>query len=157
MNQSRLRQSGPVCCAVLIAAVSTVAVGCTRRDPNVPKVDAALVLFNDRFNAGQFHKIYQAADSRFQQSVNEADFTTKLAGLLKEHGQIQSSGLNGIEGMTRWQKLFPESKPTRFVGYYSQCKSGGFQELFTFDVTGDDAKLLEFYTSVEDANKLRRQ
>ena len=112
-------------------------------------------LFNGRFNAGLFHEIYQAADPRFQQSVREADFTVKLEGLFQEHGPIQSSGVNGIEGMTRWQRMFPEFKPTRFIGVYSKCKSGGFEELFTFDVTGNEAKLLEFYTSIEEANRKR--
>ena len=73
--------------------------------------------------------------------------------MLQEHGAIQTAGVNGIEGMTRWQKLFPETKPTRFIGYYFHCKGGGFQGLFTFDVTGDEARLLSFETSIEDANR----
>jgi hypothetical protein len=132
-------------------------VSCDRRDPNIPKVDAAVRLFNGRFNAGRFQEIYSNADPRFQKSITEDEFTAKLAGLLEEHGPIHSSGMNGFEGMTRWQKLFPETKPTRFIGVYNHCTSGGFQELFTFDVTGLEAKLLVFETSIEDANRKRRQ
>jgi hypothetical protein len=140
-------------CALLLAVVSVIAVSCTRKDPNVPKVAAAVRLFNGRFNAGLFHEIYANADPRFQQAVSEDEFTTKLAALLEEHGPIKSSGVNGLEFMTRWQRWFPETKPTRFIGLYSQCERGGFQELFKFDVTGAEAKLLGFETSIEDANR----
>jgi hypothetical protein len=139
-----------------MAAITSTSISCNRRDPNIPKVDAAVRVFNGRFNVGRFHEIYATADPRFQQSVSEEDFTIKLAGLLQEHGPIESSGMNGFESMTRWERLFPESKAKRFIGVYSRCKSGGFQELFTFDVTGKEAKLLEFDTSIEDANRRLR-
>lgn|GEM_PF-5530618 len=154
MNQPRLKQPGAVCCIVMIAAAA-MSISCSRRDPYIQKVDAAVRLFNDRFNAGQFHEIYADADPRFQQFVHEDEFTGKLESLFQEHGPIQSSGMNGFEDKTRWQRIFPEFKPTRFIGVYSKCKSGSFQELFTFDVTGNDAKLLEFYTSIEEANRKR--
>jgi len=133
-----------------------MAASCNRKDPNVPKVVQAVKLFNGRFNAVRFHEIYASADTRFQQSVSETEFTDKLESLLREHGPIQESNVNGIDYMTRWQRLFPELKPTRFIGYYSRCSTGGFQELFQFDVTGDEAKLLEFETSIEDANRKRK-
>lgn len=152
----RLHLVGKVFCAVMIVGIPATSISCNRRDPNIPKVDAAVRLFNGRFNAGRFHEIYVNADPSFQQSVSEEELTAKLAGLLQEHGPIESSGRNGFEGMTRWQRLFPESKPTRFIGVYSRCKSGGFQQLFTFNVTGAEAKLLEFETSIEDANRKLR-
>ena len=143
---------GNVYCAAMIAVLAATSISCTRRDPTIPKVDAAVRLFNGRFNAGRFHEIYTSADPRFQQSVSEDEFTTKLEGLLLEHGQIQSSVMNGFDSFTRWQRMFPESKPTRFIGFYNHCKSEGFQELFTFDVTGDEARLLKFGTSITDPN-----
>ena len=109
-------------------------------------------LFIVRFNAGKFGEIYATADPRFHKSVSEQEFSLKLAALLQEHGMIRSAGVNGFESMTRWQRLFPESKPIRFIGYYFGCKDGGFQGLFTFDVTGNEARLLKFGTSIEDAN-----
>ena len=152
----RLKSVRLLCCALIMAAFHASSTSCHRRDPNIRKVDAAVRLFNGRFNGARFHEIYASADSRFQQSVSEEKLTTKLEGLLKEHGQIQSTGINGFEDMTRWQRLFPETKPTRFIGVYNHCDRGGFQELFTFDVTGEEAKLLEFETSVEDANRKLR-
>ncbi len=152
----RLNQLGNVFCAVMIAAIPATSISCNRRDPNIPKVDAAVRLFNGRFNAGRFHEIYANADPRFQQSVSEGDLTIKLAALLKEHGPIESSGINGIDGMTRWQRLFPESKPTRFIGVYSRCKTGGFQEFFNFNVIGEEARLIEFGTSLEELNNKQR-
>jgi hypothetical protein len=142
-----------ISCGVLIASVSVIASSCTRKDPNLPKVVVAARLFIDRFNAGSFAEIYATADPRFKQSVSEEQFSRKLAGLLQEHGAIQSAGVNGIEGKTRWQRFLPEFKPTRFIGYYFRCKDGGFQGLFQFDVTGDEARLLSFETSIEDANR----
>lgn len=141
-----------VCCAVVIAAITATSISCHRRDPNIPKVDAAVRLFNGRFNAGRFHEMYANADPRFQQTVTEDEFTMKLSGLLQEHGPIESSGMNGFEGMTRWQRLFPETKRTRFIGVYNHCKTGGFQEFFTFEVVNDEAKLLGFGTSIEELN-----
>ena len=137
---------------VLIASVCLISISCTRRDPNAPKVVAAVEFFIGRFNAGKFGEIYATTDPRFQQSISEQEFSLKLAALLQEHGMIRSAGVNGFESMTRWQKLFPESKPTRFIGYYFGCKEGGFRGLFTFDVTGNEARLLKFATSIEDAN-----
>jgi len=137
----------------LIASISVFSVSCTRNDTNVLKVNAGVSFFIDRFNAGKFGAIYASADPRFQQSLSEEQFSRKLAGLLREHGAIRSAGVTGIEGMTRWQRLFPEFKLTRFVGYYFHCKDGGFQGLFTFDVTGDEARLLSFETSIEGANR----
>ena len=61
--------------------------------------------------------------------------------------------MSGFDGMTCWQRIFPEFKPTRFIGYYSRCRNGGIQGLFQFDVTGDETKLLEFSTSLEEANR----
>jgi hypothetical protein len=152
----RFRLVGKVCCGVMIAVIIATSISCHRKDPNIPKVDAAINLFNGRFNASRFHEIYANADPSFQKSVSEEEFTAKLAGLLQEHGPIESSGINGFEGMTRWQRLFPESKPTRFIGVYSRCKTGGFQEFFTFNVTGDEARLLEFGTSIEELNRKLR-
>jgi hypothetical protein len=149
----RLKLLANVYCVVMMLAMTTTSISCSRKDPNIPKVDAAVRLFNGRFNAGRFHEIYANADPRFKQSVSEEELATKLTGLLQEHGPIQSSGMNGFESMTRWQRMFPESKPTRFIGVYNHCRSEGFQELFTFDVTGDEAKLLAFETSIEDANR----
>jgi len=149
----RLKFGGRLCSVLLIAAISVLSISCNRRDPNIPKVDAAVRRFNSRFNAGRFDEIYANADPRFQQSIKEDEFTAKLAGLLQDHGPIESSGINGFEDLTRWQRLFPESRPTRFIGVYSHCKSGGFQELFKFDVTGDEGRLLEFETSIEEANR----
>jgi hypothetical protein len=142
-----------VFCATVTVAILATSISCDRRDPNLPKVAAAIRKFNGRFNAGQFQEIYADADSRFQQSVSENDFKKKVGGLLQEHGPIQSTSVNGFEDMTRWQRLFPETKPTRFLGVYSHCRDGGFQELFEFDVTGEEAKLLKFNTSIEDANR----
>jgi len=137
---------------MLIAAAIT-ALSCNRKDPSIPKLVTAVKVFDGRFNAVQFHEIYANADPRFQQSVSESEFSAKLAALLQEHGPIQESSINGFDYTTRWQKLFPELRATRFVGYYNRCKTGGFQSLFKFDVTGDEAKLLEFETSIEDANR----
>ena len=153
MNAMRLRFLSNISCAVLIASISVLSVSCTRKDTNVRKVIAGVSFFIDRFNAGKFGEIYAKADPRFQQSLSEEEFSRKLDGLLQEHGAIRSAGVNGIEGMTRWQRFFPEFKPTRFIGYYFACRNGGFQGLFTFDVTGTEARLLSFETSIEDANR----
>lgn len=146
----------PVYCAGLLVVLVLSTASCERADPNIPKVDAAVRLFNGRFNAGRFYDIYASTDPRFQRGESEEEFTTKLASLLEEHGPIQSTALNGFEGETRWQRLFPELKPTRFIGVYNRCANGGFQELFTFDVTGNEARLLEFATSIEEANRKLR-
>ena len=137
----------------MILSACVISISCTRRDPNAPKVVAAVEFFIVRFNAGKFGEIYAKADPRFQQSISEEGFSLKLAALLQKHGVIKSAGVNGFESMTRWQKLFPESKPTRFIGYYFGCKDGGFQGLFTFDVTSNEARILNFATSIEEANR----
>jgi hypothetical protein len=149
----RLRFFSAISCGVLIASVCLISISCTRKDSNAAKVAVAVRVFIDRFNAGKFGEIYATSDPRFQESVSEDQFSKKLAGLSQEHGAIQSAGVNGIEYMTRWQRLFPEAKPTRFIGYYFACRNAGFQGLFTFDVTGDEARLLSFETSIEDANR----
>jgi len=136
----------------MIAVITATSISCHRRDPYIAKVDAGVRLFNGRFNAGRFHDIYANADPRFQQTISEDEFTNKLSSLFQEHGPIESSGLNGIDGMTRWQRLFPETKRTRFIGVYNHCKTGGFQEFFTFDIVNDEAKLLGFGTSIEELN-----
>lgn len=139
--------------ALLLTVISAAALSCNRRDPNIPKVNAGIRKFNERFNAGLFHDIYANADPRFQQSISEETFAQKLESLLEEHGPIMSTGINGVEYMSRWQRLFSESKPIRFLGVYSHCRNGGFQELFQFDITGEEAKLVSFETSIEDANR----
>jgi hypothetical protein len=141
---------------VLALILLTASVSCNRRDPNIPKVARAVQVFDDRFNQGKFHEIYADADLRFQQSVSEHEFSEKLATLLREHGPIQEIHVNGVDYMNRWQRLLPELKPTRFIGYYTKCTNGTFQQLFIFDVTGAEAKLMEFETSIEDANRKRK-
>ena len=141
------------CVSVAVAALVCTSISCSRKDSNIPKVVSAIKVFNLRFNAGQFHEIYASADPRFRASITESDFAMKLSDLRREHGPIHESNITGFEDLSRWQRLLPEFRPTRFIGMYSRCKEGGFQELFKFDVTGDEAKLLEFETSIEDANR----
>ena len=138
---------------IAFVASLSLANACTRNDPNIPKVGKAVRRFNDHFNASQFHEIYSEADQRLRNSIGEVEFTSKLSELFQRHGQIQTSSINGFEDMTRWQRLFPESKPTRFIGFYNHCSVGGFQALFEFDVTGEEAKLLEFDTDIDEHNK----
>src|SRR5947207_13571687 len=133
---------GQTLCIIAVVASLGLVNACTRRDPNIAKVSKAVRTFNDDFNASQFHKIYSEADPRLRNSVGEVEFTSKLSDLFQQHGQIQTTSINGFEDMTRWQKLFPESKPTRFIGFYNHCSVGGFESLFEFDVTGEEAKLL---------------
>jgi len=138
---------------ITVAALWCCATSCNRKDPNIPKVDSAIRLFNGRFNAARFREIYLDADPRFRQSVGESEFTSKLALLLQEHGPIRESNINGFEGLTRWQRMFPEFRPSRSIAIFSKCDNGGFQELFVFDVTGQEAKLVEFETDINDHNK----
>jgi hypothetical protein len=126
---------------------------CNRRDEDGGKVVKAAKTFNDRFNASQFHEIYIDADPRLRNSVSEVDFTAKLSDLRRQHGSIDSSSVNGFEGKTFWDRVLPRSKSTRFIGYYNHCTSGGFQSLFVFDITGDQAKLVEFDTDIDEHNR----
>src|SRR5687767_9786997 len=144
-------------CAIAVLAMSSVITSCNRQDPNIPKVTKAVRAFNARFNAEQFEEIYSEADQKFRTSVTRDSFTSRLRGLRQTHGPIQRSGVNGIESLSRWQRLFPESKPTRFIGFYNHCTNGGFQALFEFDVTADDARLLEFSTDINEHNNKRRR
>ena len=138
---------------IALVASLGLANACTRNDPNIPKVAKAARAFDDHFNASQFHEIYSEADPRLRNSVGEVEFTSTLSDLLQRHGQIQTSSINGFDDMTRWQRFFPESKPTRFIGFYNHCSVGGFQALFVFDVTGEEAKLLEFDTDIDEHNR----
>src|SRR5216684_4085154 len=141
------------CFLIAVTGLICLVSSCTRKDPNIPKVVNASRTFNERFNSARFHEIYSDADPRFQHSISEAEFTSKLNELLQQHGLIEKTSVNGFDEMTRWERLFPESKPTRFVGYYNHCQNGGFQELFQFDVTGEEAKLLDFDTDIDEHNK----
>jgi len=113
---------------------------------------AAVRDFNTRFNHAQFNELYAHAHPQFRASISEQEFSEKLSNLLQEHGPIRESNINGIDYFSRWQRMFPEFKPTRSVFIFSRCRDGGFQEIFSFDVSGEEAKLLEFSTSIEEAN-----
>jgi hypothetical protein len=141
-----------------VAALVSVLVfsgACIRRNVSAGKVTAAVKRFNDRFNSSEFHEIYIDADERFRKSVSEADFILKLSELRRQHGPIQSSNVNGFQEEKGWHRLFPPA--TEFIGYYNHCSAGGFQSLFVFDITGEEAKLVEFETDINDHNKKLQQ
>jgi len=124
-----------------VAALVSVLVfsgACIRRNVIAGKVTPAVKRFNDRFNSSEFHEIYIDTDERFRKSVSEADFVSKLSELRRQHGPIQSTTVNGFQ---EEKGLFPPA--TEFIGYYNHCSAGGFQSLFVFDITGDEAKLVD--------------
>jgi len=118
---------------------------------------AAVRDFNTRFNRAQFPEIYARAHPQFRTSISEQEFTEKLSRLLQEHGPISEGNVNGFEYFSRWQRMFPEFKPTRSEFIYVKCRDGGFQEIFTFDVSGEEGQLLEFSTSIEESNRKRKR
>jgi hypothetical protein len=143
-------QNRAICFAAMFGLLA-LAGACNRRNVNAPKIKKAVTSFNDRFNSSEFHEIYVATDERLRKSVSESEFSSKLSELRRLHGPIQSSTVNGFQAPTRWDRFFPPS--TEFIGYYNHCSDGGFQSLFIFDVTGEEAKLVEFDTDIDEHNK----
>jgi hypothetical protein len=125
------------------------------KDTNLSKVFAAVRTFHSQFNAGRFHDMYANADARLRASISEDDFVAKLSSLRQSHGQIRDSGINGFEDFSQWQRIFPNAKPVRFVGFYNHCEQDGFQEFFQWDVQGNEAKLVTYENDLDDSNRAR--
>jgi hypothetical protein len=126
-------------------------------DTNLRKVFQAINVFHARFNAGQFSEIYRDADPQFRASISEADFVAKLERLRQEHGAIRESGVNGLEHMTRFHRWFPNSRKVRFIGFYNHCEKGGFQEFFSWDVSGTEASLQFYENDIATVNRNSQQ
>lgn len=137
---------------VLAATSLLLVTACERKDTNMPKVFRAVAKFNGQFNAGRFHDMYTNADSKLHDSISENDFVAKLGELRQQNGEIQESNINGIQGMTWLQRLFPETKSTRSIGISNKCSNGRIQEFFDFDVRGDEAKVTNFDTDMDSFN-----
>lgn len=126
-------------------------------DTNIRRVVQAVNVFHERFNAGQFREIYRNAGSQFRASISEADFIAKLDGLRRKHGAIRKSNINGLEGKTRFQRYFPNYAKTRFIGFYNHCENDGFQEFFSWDVSGAEVTLLSYETNIATLNRSHPQ
>ena len=100
--------------------------------------EAAVVKFHDRFNAGQYHEIYEQADQALKKSASEDDFITLLEAVRRKLGTVKQAHSSG------WGINTTLAGTMATLSYDVDFSEGKGNEQFVFHVSGDKAALYHY-------------
>lgn len=121
---------------------------CEAKDTNIIKAQDAAQKFHSRFNTVNFKEIYEDSDPSFRATISESSFIDKMKKLRETHGEIRESILIEYEHRSWWERRFANNNPTHLIGYSNKCDKDGFPEIFLWNVTGNEAKLIKYENGV---------
>ena|SRR5207245_9233484 len=97
--------------------------------------------FNDHFNAGEFHEIYDESDDAFHKWGTEANLTDLLSTVRRKLGTVKDSHETG------WHVNATTNGTMVTLAYDVDFTEGKGNEEFVFLVKGDKALLYRFNIS----------
>ena len=99
----------------------------------------AMDQFHDRFNAGEFDKIYDTADADFQGAMPRADFLKFMEAVHRKLGNYKTCDSQG------WKSNTFNSDASVDLRYKTTFEQGVGDEDFTFRVSGTRATLRGYH------------
>ena len=99
----------------------------------------AMDQFHDRFNAGEFDKIYDTADADFQGTTTRADFLKLLDAIHRKLGDYKNCDNHG------WNTNTFNSDTSVTLHYKTTFKKGSGDEEFIYRVSGTRATLRGYH------------
>lgn len=130
--------------AIVLLASSLLAgaFSCSTKKDIRPQLDRAVARFHERYNAGQMNEIYELSSNGFKASHTKDDFTLKLSFMRMKVGEVESTKrIFGGDDLT-WKPT--DMHPAAL--YNTKGTKGDFSEHFTWDISGDEAILDDYYT-----------
>lgn len=111
----------------LIAALVLCLTACSGGE-DLKKTEAAIGLFHQQANAGQFDQIYANAASEWKRAQSPRDSVKFLSALREKMGAFQSGQQDG------WRVNYTTSGTEVVVQYKSKFQKGDAVETFTYRV-----------------------
>ena len=99
----------------------------------------AMDQFHDRFNAGEFDKIYDTADADFQGAMARADFLKFMETVHRKLGNYKTCDSQS------WQSNTFNSDTSVGLRYKTKFEKGAGDEDFVFRVSGTRATLRSYH------------
>ncbi len=121
----------------VLAAVALAGCGKLTHDKDVAA--DAMDQFHERFNAGDFDKIYDTADAEFQGSNTRADFLKLLAAVHRKLGDYKSCDNHG------WSTNSFNFDTSVTLRYTTTFTKGAADEVFDYRVSGTRATLRGYH------------
>ena len=122
---------------VLSLALSPIGCGGFVRDKEIAA--NAMDEFHDRFNAGDYGKIYDTADADFQKAMARADCLKFLEAVHRKLGNYKTCASEG------WNTRTFNSDTSVDLRYKTTFEHGGGDESFVFRVSGTRATLRGYH------------
>jgi hypothetical protein len=123
-------------CGVILLGAALVACGAAEAKQ---KAEKGVVDFHAKFNASQFHEMYQGSSAAFQKASSEKDYLEFITAVRKKPGEVKSSRPAG------WRFNANTSGSYVMLGYDTTYENGTAQESFDFEVHGNVVKLVGWH------------
>ena len=102
----------------------------------------AMDQFHERFNAGEFDKIYDTADADFQRTTTRTDFLKLLDAVHRKLGDYKNCDNHG---WNTWNTNTFNSDTSVTLHYKTTFKKGEGDEEFVYRVSGTRARLRGYH------------
>ena len=132
MKPSSLRFLAVVLCTVVFA-------GCGKFTHDKEVAAGAMDEFHDRFNAGEFDKIYDTADADFHGATTRTDFLKLLDAIHRKLGDYKNCDSQG------WTSNTFNGDSSVTLHYKTTFKKGTGDEEFIYRVSGTRATLRGYH------------
>lgn len=113
--------------------------GCGKLGHDKDVAAGAMDQFHERFNAGEYDKIYDTADADFQGSTTRTDFLKLLDAVHRKLGDYKNCDNHG------WNTNTFNSDTTVTLHYKTTFKKGEGDEEFVYRVAGTRATLRGYH------------
>jgi hypothetical protein len=128
--------------AIIAIGLFASTLACSQQRDIRGQLDRATARFHERYNAGRMNEIYELSSNGFKATHAKDDFTLKLALMRTKVGEVQSS-----ERIVGGDKLTWQPTDMHPIAVYNTTGTkGDFSEHFTWDISGDEAILDDYYT-----------
>jgi hypothetical protein len=103
--------------------------------------ESAVVQFNEQYNAGQFHDIYNQADDGLKQHDTEASLVQLFESVHRKLGTVKWAN------QTRWYVNATTGRTFVTLSYDTDFSEGKGTEEFAFRINGDKALLYNYHVN----------
>ena len=127
--------------SVFLIAVSfaacTLSVKPVYNDREQAKAERAVAVFHELHNAENYQGLYELLDDGARQNVNKEEFLAAAQQTYEKWGKVKSATLSEA-------KVFPRPAVQVKMIYNVKFEKGDAQEWFTWNIYGDEARLLQY-------------
>jgi len=105
-------------------------------DQEQAKAERAVIEFHRLLNEGKLEEIYFSLDEDALASITKNEFLTASKETIEKWGRVKSAKLSQA-------KVFPSPLQVKMI-YNVTFENGNGQEWFTWNIRGDEAKLMQY-------------